>query len=253
MRSMGAPNLQWHASAMTIKTLALPILELSEKRDDSHVALQCSVTLDIPPEVDWIASAVDLKRAVDDKQLWIAKKEASFVNLSVANSWQGLTADNLETLEHQIKDFEAIAGRVSAMSVISTSLARMVDAESPEVRRKTRAFGGARNNDGIASRPMDKVRHSIQEGAWATLLRHTKRSVPKRSPGRNRSTQPAIDFNKDVANGALCRPSQLTDSLTWSQSDIAPEMSHTTFMSFNNSLPVARTRQPTLWMAEILE
>ena len=31
---------------------------------------------------------------------------------------------------------QAIAGRMSAMSVISTSLARMVDAESPELRRK---------------------------------------------------------------------------------------------------------------------
>ncbi|KAG9257398.1 RasGEF protein [Emericellopsis atlantica] len=408
-----------------------------QKHGDSHVVLQCSMTLDLPPEADWIASAVDLKRAVDDKQLWIEKKDASFVNLSVANLWQGLTVDDLETLEHQIKEFElwarlgvrlvavdplysaevcfslqhpdissalvapegvlaaklielhclldvstkftehadlskanvlmngtrarrkrkrttssttqhaytfldpvdqraieeymglveqtwtppatemqeipmhnalhgmasfdvvraletsldvlmigvqrkhngyrvmkgesffelaslapgvfnmsylkAIAGRVSAMSVISTSLARMVDAESPELRRKAMAFGVARGEENVASSPLDKVRHGIQEGAWATLLRHTKRSVPKRSPGQNRSTQPAIEFDKDFANGVPRRPSQLADSFTWSQSEFAPEMSHTAFMSFNNPLPPVHTRQPTLWVADILE
>ena len=118
---VGAPNLQWHASAMTLKTLDLPILELSQKHGDSHVALQCSMTLDLPPEADWIASAVDLKRAVDDKQLWIAKKEASFVNLSVANLWQGLTADDLETLEHQIKDFEVSYTGVLAQHELTQS------------------------------------------------------------------------------------------------------------------------------------
>jgi thymidylate synthase ThyX len=91
---------------MTLKKLPLPPLKLAERQTDSHITLQCFVTLDVPTELGWITSASDLSQAVVDEQLWIAKKEASFVNVSMTSFGEDQATGTLQILEHRVKDFE---------------------------------------------------------------------------------------------------------------------------------------------------
>lgn len=104
--------------AMALSTIPLPRLRIASQPENLELTLQGYISLELPEELNELASAGELLDAVKEKHLWIARTGSCHLNISIYIHDGLVSADiDLATLAVWIQDCEVckLVGVVRAM------------------------------------------------------------------------------------------------------------------------------------------
>jgi hypothetical protein len=91
---------------MGLSTILLPRQQLSSRQGDVEVSLQPAVTLDLPQTMESLSTHNDLSRAVEERQLWIARNGPCSLTVSLTTLGEPLMASERQLAEHWIANYE---------------------------------------------------------------------------------------------------------------------------------------------------
>jgi hypothetical protein len=83
---------------MTLKAICLPPLRVAARQGGLQLSLRSSVTADFPHSLQDIESNDDLKRAVKEGQLWMARLGYSRLTVTLTNSGRPFDASSSEAV-----------------------------------------------------------------------------------------------------------------------------------------------------------